>query len=146
MPNLCRTWITFPLQEAMYNYNKTKVSRYDPTKLANYSILRPQDDFISNCGQNFEKCFPSTTLGTSLTSRTSWLLWILFIVILSTFKFQEKSNRSTDNGITFPDLVKNSSASPATINITVLLISSLPVISFWTRTIYGTWFQQLLCR
>ena len=30
------------------------------------------------------------------------------------------------------------------INVTFLLMSSLP-LSFWTRTIYGTWIQQLLC-
>ena len=34
---------------------------------------------------------------------------------------------------------------PARINITVLLMSSIAVISFWARTISGTWFQQLVC-
>ena len=45
----------------------------------------------------------------------------------------------------FPDPVKNPSAVPATINITILLMSSIRLISFWTRTIGRTWFQQLLC-
>ena len=31
------------------------VSPYDPTKLAIHSILRPEDDLMSNCGQNFKK-------------------------------------------------------------------------------------------
>ena len=39
----------------MCSYNKTQVSPYDPTKLAIHSILRPEDDLISNCGQNFKK-------------------------------------------------------------------------------------------
>ena len=39
----------------MCNYNKTQVSPYDIIKLAIHSILRPQDDLISNCGQNFKK-------------------------------------------------------------------------------------------
>ena len=39
----------------MCSYNKTQVSTYDPTKLAIHSILRPEDDLISNCGQNFKK-------------------------------------------------------------------------------------------
>ena len=39
----------------MCSYNKTQVSPYDPTKLAIYSILRPEDDLISNCGQNFRE-------------------------------------------------------------------------------------------
>ena len=39
----------------MRSYNKTQVSPYDPTKLAIHSILRPEDDLISNCGQKFKK-------------------------------------------------------------------------------------------
>ena len=39
----------------MYNYNKSGLSPYDPTKLAIHSILRPEDDLISNCGPNFKK-------------------------------------------------------------------------------------------
>ena len=45
----------FLLQEAMCSYIKTQVSPYDPTKLAIHSILHPEDDLISNCGQNFKK-------------------------------------------------------------------------------------------
>ena len=39
----------------MYNYNKSGLSPYDPTKLAIHSILRPEDDLISNCGPNVRK-------------------------------------------------------------------------------------------
>ena len=39
----------------MYNYNKSGLSPYDPTKLAILSILRPEDDLISNCGPNVKK-------------------------------------------------------------------------------------------
>ncbi len=39
----------------MCSYNETQVSLYDPTKLEIHSILRPEDDLISNCGQNFKK-------------------------------------------------------------------------------------------
>ena len=39
----------------MCSYNETQVSLYDPTKLAIRSILRPEDDLLSNCGQNFKK-------------------------------------------------------------------------------------------
>ena len=39
----------------MFNYNKTQVPPYDPTKLAIHSILRPQDDLISSFGQIFKK-------------------------------------------------------------------------------------------
>ena len=39
----------------MYNYNKSGLSPYDPTKLAIHSILRPEDDLIPNCGPNVKK-------------------------------------------------------------------------------------------
>ena len=39
----------------MYNYNKSVLSPYDPTKLAIHSFLRPEDDLISDCGPNFKK-------------------------------------------------------------------------------------------
>ena len=42
----------------MCSHNKTQVSPYDPTKLATHSILRPEDDLISNCGQIFKKTVP----------------------------------------------------------------------------------------
>ena len=54
-------------------------------------------------------------------------------------------DRSTANGLTFADPVKNPSAFPATIDVTVLLMSSIPLSFFWVPSFYGTWFQQLLC-
>ena len=39
----------------MCSYNKNQVSPKDPTKLASLSILRPEDDLVSNCGQTFKK-------------------------------------------------------------------------------------------
>ena len=39
----------------MYNYNKSVLSPYVPTKVAVHSILRPEDDLISNCGPNLKK-------------------------------------------------------------------------------------------
>ena len=70
---------------------------------------------------------------------------ILIVVIVSTLKLLQKTERATENGITFPDPVNNPSTFPVTTVITNLLMSSLTLISFWTRTVYGAWFQQLLC-
>ena len=39
----------------MYNYNKYGLSLYDPTKLAIHSVLRPEDDRISNSGPKVKK-------------------------------------------------------------------------------------------
>ena len=66
------------------------------------------------------------------------------MALRSSLKLIQKSDKSTENGITFLDPVKNPNAFSATINITFLL-SSKPVISSWTRTIFRIWFQQLLC-
>ena len=68
----------------------------------------------------------------------------MIVVLLFCLKLLQKSDRSTGNGIKFPDPVKNTSAFPATINISILLMSSIAPISFWTRTFYGTCLQQLL--
>ena len=92
-----------------------------------------------------KKLFLSMKFCTLLMRRTSWPLKIWIVVLLSTVKLQLKSDRSTENGITFADPVKNPSAFQVTINITGLLMSSITLICFWTRTVYGTWFQQLLC-
>ena len=43
----------------MYFYNKSVLSPYDPTKLAIHSILRLEDDFISNCGRNVKNIVSS---------------------------------------------------------------------------------------
>ena len=39
----------------MYNYNKSVISPYDPRKPAINSILRPEDDLISDCSPNLKK-------------------------------------------------------------------------------------------
>ena len=39
----------------MYIYKKSVLSPYDPTKLAIHSILRPENDPISNCSPNVKK-------------------------------------------------------------------------------------------
>ena len=55
MLNFVEIELHFTLQEATCSYNETQVSLYDPTKLAVHSILRPEDDLLSNCGQNCKK-------------------------------------------------------------------------------------------
>ena len=130
----------------MSSYNKTQVSSYDPTKLAIHSILRSETDLISNCSQNFKKTVSFDDIVHFIDEENIVTYKkVLIVVLLSTLNLLQKSDRSTENGITFPDPVKNPSTFPVTIGITVLLMSSKTLISFWTRTKYGSWFQQLLC-
>ena len=72
-------------------------------------------------------------------------MYILIVVLRSSLKLLQKSDRSTENGITIPDPIKNLNAFPVTINIPILLMRSIALISFWVRTFHGIWFQQLLC-
>ena len=90
------------------------------------------------------KRFLSITLRTSSMKRTSWPMEILLVVLLSSLKLLQKSDRSTENVITFPDPKKNQSAFPITI-ITVFLMNSIILITFCTQTICDKKFQQLLC-
>ena len=129
----------------MYNYNKSVLLPYDPTKLAFHYILRPESELISSCGPNVKKTvsFDDVVHFIDEENMVTYADFDCGITFLP--QTPKKSDRSTENGITFPDPVKNPNAFPATINIPVLLMSSITLISFWTRTIYGTWFQQLLC-
>ena len=53
---------------------------------------------------------------------------ILIVVLLSTLKLLQKIDRSTENGITFPDSVKKLSEFPVKIGINVLLLSSVSLM------------------
>ena len=129
----------------MYNYNKSGLSAYDPTKLAIHSILRPEDNLISNCGPNVEKTVSFDDV-VHFNDEENIVTYVDFDCgITFCLKLLQKSDRSTENGITIPDPLKNLSAFPATINMSVLLMSSIALISIWPRTFYGTCLLQLLC-
>ena len=112
----------------MCSYNKTQVSPYDPTKLAIHSILRPEDDLISNCGPNIKKTVSFDDV-VHFIDEENMVTYVDFDCGI-TFLPETPTKISQNNGITFPDPVKNPNAFPATINIPVLLISSIALISF----------------
>ena len=129
----------------MYNYNKTVFSTYDPTKLAIHSILRPEDDLISNCGPNLKKTVSFDDV-VHFIDEENMVTYVDFDCGITFFpENPTKLNSPTENRITFPDPVKNPIAFPATINISVLLMSCMALMSLWTRKIFGTWFQQHFC-
>ena len=129
----------------MYNYNKSVLSPYDPTKLVIHAILRPENAPISNCGPNLKNTVSFDDV-VHFIDEENMVIYADFHCGSTSFtEIPTKTSRSTENGITYPDPVKNPNAFPATINVPVLLMSSKALISIWTRTIYVTWFQQLLC-
>ena len=131
------------LQEAMYNYNKSVLSPYDPTKLAIPSILRPEDDLISNCGPNLKKTVSFDDV-VRFIDEENMVTYVDFDCGITFFPETPTKIRQIKRERNYIS-VKNPNAFPATINIPVLLMSSIALISFWTRTIYGTWFHQLPC-
>ena len=113
----------------MYNYNKSALSPYDPTGLAMHSILRPEDDLISNCGPNLKKTVSFDDVVHFIDEENMVTYVDLIVALRISLKILQNSERSTENRITFPDPVKNPKAFPATINISVLLMSSIALIS-----------------
>ena len=114
----------------MYNYNKSVLSPYDPTKLALHSILRPEVDFISNCPPNVKKTVSFDDV-VHFIDKENVVIYVDFDCVITFLpKRLQKTDRSTENGITFPDPVKNPNAFPAPINISVALMNSIALISF----------------
>ena len=129
----------------MCSYNETQVCPHDPTRLAIHLILRPEDDLISNCGQNFKKTVSFDKIvhfidGEDIVAYEDFDCAITFYTETPT-----KIRQINRERIICPDPVKNPSAFPVKIGITVLLMSSITLTSVWTRTIYETWSHQALC-
>ena len=113
----------------MCSYTKTQLSPYNPTKLAKHSILRPEYNLISNCGQKFKKTVSFDDIEHFIDEENVVTYENFDCGISSNLKLLQKTDRSTENGITFPDPVKNPSSFPVTTNITVLLMGSINLIT-----------------
>ena len=136
--------ITFPFShEGMYSYKKTQDSPYDATKIAVHFVWARRLVVFQIMIIISRRRFLSMTWCTLLMRRKSWPMYILVAVLLFTLKLLQTSKGSTENGKTLPDPVKKPSASQMKIPITVLLLISKTLITFWTRTIYGIRIQQL---
>ena len=85
----------------MCNYNKTQVSTYDPTKLATHSILRPEDDLISNCGQIFKNNNSFDDIVHFIDEENIVTFVDFDRGIISTLKLLQKLDISPENGINF---------------------------------------------
>ena len=90
----------------MCSYKETQVSPYEPTKLAIHTLLRPEDDLISNCGQSFKKTVSIDDIVHFIDKENIVTYVALIVVLLSTPKLLQKLDRSTENVITFPEPVE----------------------------------------
>ena len=129
----------------MYNYKKSVLYSYDPTKLAIHSILRPEDDLISNCGPILKKTvsFDDVVHSIDEENMVTYVDFDCGITFFSENLTKIREIKRERNCISRS--CEKPNAFPATINIPFLLMSSIDLISFWTRTIYETLLQQLLC-
>ena len=128
----------------MYTYNKFGLSPYDPTKITTCSFLLPEDDLLSNCGPNVKKTvsFDDVVHFIDEEDLVTYVDFDCGIFFLSEIPTKIRQINRERNYISRSG--ENPSAFPAAINMSVLLMSSIVLISFWPRTFYGTCFQQLL--
>ena len=80
----------------MCNHNKTQVSPYDATKLAIHLILRPEANLMSNCCHISKKRFSFHDIVHFIDDMNIVTYVDFFLVLLSTLKLQQKSDRSTE--------------------------------------------------
>ena len=95
-----------------------------------FVFLRPEDELISNCGQNFRKTISFDDIVHFIDEKNIVTYEDLGCGIAFCPETPTKSDRSIENGFTYPDPVKNPTAFPVTINKTILLMRSISLISF----------------
>ena len=114
----------------MYNHNKSVLSPYDLTKPKFHSILRPEDDLISNCGPNLIKIVSFDDV-VHFIDEENMVTYVDFDCGITFFSETPTKIRQTNRERNYlPDPVKNPNAFPAMINILALLMSSIAVLSF----------------
>ena len=129
----------------MCSYNRTQVSPYYPTNLAIHSILRPEDDLISNCGQNFKSTVSFDDIvhfidEEDIVTYEDFDCGITFYHETPT-KIKEINRKRNKISRSCEKLQSTRSNDRHNCFIDEQHISNI----FLNRTIYGTWFQQLLC-
>ena len=129
----------------MCSYNKTQFSPHDPAKLAIYSNLRPQDDVLSNCGQNFKKTVSFVDIvhfvdAENIVTYVDFDCGVTFYPETLTKIRQIKRERNyISRSCEKPQCIPSNDQH----NYSIAKQHSSNV--FLNRTICGTWFQQLLC-
>ena len=135
----------FPLQEAMCSYNETQDSLYDPTKLAVQSILRPEEDLLSSCGQIFKKTVSFNGIVHFIDEENI----VTYVYSHCGITFYPETPTKISRVNPERNFLSRSCGKakwiPSNDQHNCFLMNSRVLISFWTHITYGTWFQQLLC-
>ena len=129
----------------MYNYNKSVLSPYDPTKLAIHYILRPEDDLISSFGPNLKKTvsFDDVVHFIDEESMVTYAVFdcgITFFPETPTKIIQINRERNyISRSCEKPQCI------PSNDQHTCFVDEQQSSNIFLNRYKFGTWFQQLLC-
>ena len=128
----------------MCSYNKIQISPHDPTKIAIHSIFRPEDDLISNCGQQFKKTVSFDDIvhfieEEDIVTYEDFDCGITFYTATPTKIRQNNRERnyissSRENSKCIPSNDRHNCFIDEQHNFNIFL-----------NTIYGKWFQQILC-
>ena len=109
---------------------KSALSPYVPTKLAFHSILRPEDDIISNCGPNVKKTGSFDYL-VQFIDEEDVVNSLDFDCGITFFPETPTKNRQTNRERNYNSRSREKpNGFPATINRSVLLMNSITVKSF----------------
>ena len=107
----------------MCSYNQTQISFYDPTELAIWSVLRPEMDYSSNCGHNFETKTVSFDDMAHFIHEKNIATYVGFDYGIIFYPGAPTDvGQNIENDKTFPDPVENHSASQKSITITIFLL------------------------
>ena len=113
----------------MYNYNESVLSPYDPTELAIHSILRPEDDLIPNCGPNVKKTVSFDDV-VHFIDEENMGTYVNFDCGITFFPETPTKNRQINREQNYISRsCEKPQCVPRTINIPVLLMSSIALIS-----------------
>ena len=113
----------------MNNYNKSVLSPYDPTKPAIHSILRPEDDPISNCGPNVKKTVSFDDV-VHFIDEENMVTDVDFDCGITLLLEAPRKIRQINRELNYISRsCENTNAFRASINIPLVLMSSIAVIS-----------------
>ena len=125
----------------MYNYNKSVLSPYDPTKLAIHSILRPEDDLISNCGPKLKKIVSFDDVGHFLDEENM----VTYVDFDCGITFFPKTPTKIRRIIRERNYISSSCEKPQCNQHTCFVEKQLSSTIFLNAYKLWAWFQQLLC-
>ena len=129
----------------MYNYKKSVLSPHDLTKLAIHCSLRPEEDFISNCGPKVKKSVSFDDI-VHFIDKEDMVTYVDFDCGFAFFPETPTKIRQINRERNYisgscdkPQCIPSNNQHTCSVDEQHISHTLL------NRTNYGTWFQQVLC-